>query len=210
MTELYKNIGSYTPAYLLASAEGADRIAVNVAPGAAAIARGTVLFRNADGMFEPAAAADIVNTKELVILDEDADVTQSETVAIAACAYRAGHFIRKYVKDKTGTAITKAHELVLRQQNMVMEPMDDWTDDEDVFDNTETVSVTVQNDGHGTGSASPSTGAKGTVVTLTATPSSGYQFDAWEVVSGDVTIGSDNKFTIGDKAVTVKATFKSA
>ena len=79
----------------------------------------------------------------------------------------------------------------------------------EIADNTGTVSVTVTNDGHGTGSASPATGTKGTEVTLSATASEGYEFDAWEVVSGGVTI-ANNKFTIGDAAVTVKAHFKAS
>ena len=70
------------------------------------------------------------------------------------------------------------------------------------------VNVTVTNDGNGTGSASPNSGKKGTEVTLSASASEHYVFDYWEVVSGDVTIAS-NKFTIGDKAVTVKAHFKA-
>ena len=78
-----------------------------------------------------------------------------------------------------------------------------------VVDNTVNVAVTVTNDGHGTASASPATGTKGTEVTLTAMPAEGYAFDAWEVVTGDVTIGEDNKFTIGDMAPTIKAKFKA-
>ena len=60
-----------------------------------------------------------------------------------------------------------------------------------------------------TASSSAASGTYGTEVTLTATPSSNYVFDYWEVVSGDVTV-VDNKFTIGDKAVTVKAHFKAS
>ena len=46
-------------------------------------------------------------------------------------------------------------------------------------------------------------------MTLSATPAEGYEFDAWEVVSGGVEI-ADDKFVIGDAAVAVKATFKAA
>ena len=68
-------------------------------------------------------------------------------------------------------------------------------------------SVTMQNDGNGTASASTSSATGGTVVNLTASPKTGYQFKSWQVVSGGVTI-SDNKFTMGSSNVTVKALFE--
>ena len=71
-----------------------------------------------------------------------------------------------------------------------------------------TYTVTVQNDGNGTASANVTSGSKGTEVILTATPSTGYQFKEWQVVSGGVTI-SDGKFTIGTEDVTVKAVFEA-
>ena len=68
--------------------------------------------------------------------------------------------------------------------------------------------VTVQNDGNGTATADVTSGPAGTEVTLTATPSTGYQFKEWQVVSGGVTV-TDNKFTIGTSDVTVKAVFEA-
>lgn len=68
--------------------------------------------------------------------------------------------------------------------------------------------VTVTNDGHGTASADPALAASGTQVTLTATPSDGYRFKEWQVVSGGVTV-SDNKFTMPENAVEVKAIFEA-
>lgn len=76
------------------------------------------------------------------------------------------------------------------------------------FDAVPTYAVTVQNDGNGKASADVTSGPKGTEVTLTATPDSGYQFKEWQVVSGGVTI-QDNKFTIGTSDVTVKAVFEA-
>ena len=67
--------------------------------------------------------------------------------------------------------------------------------------------VTVTNDGNGTGSANPASGATGTEVTLSAAPKEGYQFKAWEVFSGGVTV-TDNKFTIGTQNVEIKAIFE--
>ena len=71
-----------------------------------------------------------------------------------------------------------------------------------------TYTVTVSNDGNGTASASAASGTAGTEITLTATPSSGYQFKEWQVISGGVTV-ADNKFTIGSANVEVKAIFEA-
>ena len=70
-----------------------------------------------------------------------------------------------------------------------------------------TYTVTVQSDGNGTASASSDSAAEGTEITLAASPNSGYRFQAWEVVSGGVTIRND-KFTMPAGDVTVKAVFE--
>jgi len=68
-------------------------------------------------------------------------------------------------------------------------------------------SVTVRTDGNGTAMADKTSAAAGTVVTLTATPKSGYTFKQWQVVTGGVTI-KDNKFTMPAGNVEVKAIFE--
>ena len=70
-----------------------------------------------------------------------------------------------------------------------------------------TYTVTVSNDGNGTGAATPSTAAAGTTIILTAMPKEGYHFKEWQVISGDVTI-KNNKFTMPDNNVEVKAIFE--
>ena len=72
----------------------------------------------------------------------------------------------------------------------------------------QTYTVTVTNDGNGTGAASPTSAEAGTKITLTSEPAEGYVFDKW--VSEDVTVATDNTFTMPAKNVTVKATFKQA
>ena len=67
--------------------------------------------------------------------------------------------------------------------------------------------VTVTTEGGGTASASPAKAAAGTEITLTATPNEGYHFKEWQVISGNVTI-KDNKFTMPDSDVEVKAVFE--
>ena len=68
-------------------------------------------------------------------------------------------------------------------------------------------SVTVSTDGSGTAMADKTSAAAGTVVTLTATPKSGYTFKQWQVVTGGVTI-KDNKFTMPVGNVEIKAIFE--
>ena len=67
--------------------------------------------------------------------------------------------------------------------------------------------ITVTTEGNGTASASPAKAAAGTEITLTATPNTGYHFKEWQVISGNVTI-KDNKFTMPDSDVKVKAVFE--
>ena len=67
--------------------------------------------------------------------------------------------------------------------------------------------VTVTTEGGGTASASPAKAAAGTEITLTAMPNEGYHFMEWQVISGNVTI-KDNKFTMPDSNVEVKAIFE--
>ena len=67
--------------------------------------------------------------------------------------------------------------------------------------------VTVTTEGSGMASASPAKAAAGTEITLTATPDTGYRFREWQVIDGGVTI-QDDKFTMPDKSVEVKAVFE--
>lgn len=208
MVNLYGVLGTSTPDYL--EAGNGKAIAISMEPGHGVVKHGTVLYRKANSvMYAPAAAAQITDNYSLLILREDVDTDASETVAAAAPAYINGEMLADYVVLSDGvTTLTAEQAHVLRKQGFVLYPLDNLNAANETADNSATVSVTVSNDGHGTGSASPASGTKGTEVTLTATPSSNYEFDAWEVVSGDVTI-EDNKFVIGDKAVTVKAKFKA-
>ena len=67
--------------------------------------------------------------------------------------------------------------------------------------------VTVTSGGNGTASASHAKAVVDTEITLTATPNEGYHLKEWEVISGNVTI-KDNKFTMPDSDVKVKAVFE--
>ena len=78
-----------------------------------------------------------------------------------------------------------------------------------VLNPSPTFSITVQNDGNGTASASKTGATIGTEISLSTTPSSGFIFKEWQVVSGGITI-NNNKFTIGNANVIVKAIFTIA
>lgn len=76
----------------------------------------------------------------------------------------------------------------------------------------QTYAINVENDGNGTASASPISAAQGEVVTLTAAPNEGYEFDKWVVEDNKVTLANPNSptttFTMPASEVTIKASFK--
>ena len=71
------------------------------------------------------------------------------------------------------------------------------------------VTVTTNNEAYGTAKTKvyQSWYNMGDEVELEATPNTGYEFKEWKVISGGVTIGADNKFTVGTADVEVQAVF---
>ena len=69
--------------------------------------------------------------------------------------------------------------------------------------------VTVTTEGNGTASATPSTAAAGTEITLTVMPSEEYHFKEWQVESPAGLVITNNKFTMPDGNVEVKAIFEA-
>lgn len=138
MSSLYEVIGTSTPKKLLADVN-ADPIAIPCKPGNGAIARGTLMYREASGMWSPAAAANAVDANMLAVINEDVDTgaaPASGVVAVAqdAAAYRAGTFINGTVTLAAGAAPTDAIKVVLRKQGIVF----DQDTTAAVFDNTVT------------------------------------------------------------------------
>ena len=68
--------------------------------------------------------------------------------------------------------------------------------------------VTVTSSGNGTASASPATATANTEITLTATPDSGYHFKEWQVVTPTGLVITNDKFTMPDSNVEIKALFE--
>ncbi|MFR1463417.1 MAG: InlB B-repeat-containing protein [Blautia wexlerae] len=68
--------------------------------------------------------------------------------------------------------------------------------------------ITVTTAGGGTASASSTSATAGTEITLTATPNTGYHFKEWQVESLAGLVITNNKFTMPDSNVEVKAVFE--
>lgn len=80
-----------------------------------------------------------------------------------------------------------------------------------IFEDIPDYTVTVSDDGHGTGSAEPSAADAGVPITITAANGMGYRFAAWQVISGAVTLADSasatTTFVMPAGDVEVKATF---
>ena len=118
---MYEVIGTTKATPLLAQPGGEELIAIPLTSGNGVIARGTVMFRNGDKLYSPAAASDAVDTNYLVVLDEDADT--SGDAIVTARAYRSGKLLDSAVVLKDGAAVTDSIQLVLRKQGIVLKPM---------------------------------------------------------------------------------------
>ena len=68
--------------------------------------------------------------------------------------------------------------------------------------------ISVKTDGNGTASASLAKAAAGTEITLSATPNEGYHFKEWKVESPTGLVITNNKFTMPNNNVEVKAIFE--
>lgn len=124
MATLYGKIGQNDPSYLLADPIGAEKIGVSLKPGVGTIKRGTVIYRNASNLYEAAAAANIIATNYLAVLDEEVTSATGETIAPVAAAYRTGRLIAGKVLTSAGTAVTAAQEVILREQGILLSQMD--------------------------------------------------------------------------------------
>ncbi len=75
-----------------------------------------------------------------------------------------------------------------------------------------TYTVTVTNDGHGTGIVNPTSGIEGVQVALDAAPNENYKFKEWQIISGGGALGNASAaattFTIGTANAEVKAFFE--
>ena len=212
MEKLFDTIGQSEVKDLLATGE-CSPVAVSLEPDNGVIPYGAVIYRKSGVLYAPAAAAQMDGSYELLILADDADTTTNDAIAIAVKAYEKGVFKAGTLKIKNGAAyegITAAQGLILRTQGITIRPFDDWSTSDVEADNLVALSVTVTAGDHGSASADKLTAKKGETVTLTVTPASGYVLDKITVTAGGVTVGADKKFVMGEEAVAISVTFKSA
>lgn len=139
MSEMYSTIGSRAYSNLLADPQGADVISIPCEPGNGDVAAGTVMYRKSSGLYAPAATAQVTASNQLVVLKEDvatgaAPGSGKTATAEDAAAYRAGCFVDGAVKLAAGAAVTAAHKVILRGQNIVF----DVKETTGTFDNTVT------------------------------------------------------------------------
>ena len=124
MSDLYSVVGTKAYTNLLADPQGADAIAIPCEPGNGDIPAGTVMYRTANGLYAPAASAQITTSYMLVVLAEDAATGSSvdaDTVAEDAKAYRAGCFVDGAVVLKSNGTLTDAHKVVLKLGGIVFD-----------------------------------------------------------------------------------------
>lgn len=126
MSEMYSTIGSRAYSNLLADPQGADLISIPCEPGNGDVAAGTVMYRKSSGLYAPAATAQVTASNQLVVLKEDvatgaAPGSGETATAEDAAAYRAGCFVDGAVKLAAGAAVTAAHKVILRGQNIVFD-----------------------------------------------------------------------------------------
>ncbi len=94
-----------------------------------------------------------------------------------------------------GTASLSNNQLTLGTTNVTVKA---------VFEKLYT--ITVLNDGNGTAEANYASATSGTLVTLTATPKSGYYLKEYQVISGGITV-SVNEFIVLTDNIEIKAIF---
>lgn len=123
--ELYKKLGETLNEKLLADPIGADPIAIPMKPKQGTVKKGTIVFREANGLYSAAKEADAVITNSLAVLDETIDTDLDANVADVARAYRAGRLVESAVKLAADAAITPAVKLVLRNQGIMLDVADD-------------------------------------------------------------------------------------
>lgn len=126
MSEMYSTIGIRAYSNLLADPQGADLISIPCEPGNGDVAAGTVMYRKSSGLYAPAATAQVTASNQLVVLKEDvatgaAPGSGETATAEDAAAYRAGCFVDGAVKLAAGAAVTAAHKVILRGQNIVFD-----------------------------------------------------------------------------------------
>ena len=130
--------------------------------------------------------------------------TENASVTVTATAKNDYHFV-KWMEGGTEVSKDTSYNFIITGNRTLVAVFE--KDGGTTPPQPTKYTVTVQNDGNGTASASLTSAEQGKKITLTTKANSGYQFKEWQVVSGNVTI-SNNSFTMPAENVTVKAIFE--
>ena len=119
---MYQVIGTYNEKAILAKPDGAKTTAIPCAPGKGVITLGTVMVREANGMYSPAAEADCAAGKYLVVLAEDVDTAAASGIGVVASAYLSGCLLASAVHLAAEAALTADNKTALRGQGIDLLP----------------------------------------------------------------------------------------
>lgn len=133
---LFEKVGQFDYKELLAEAEGTLQ-AVVLKPGGGDIARGTVLVRDEEGFYAPAAAAAIAPTAMMAVLSQDASTGDAASgEGIPATAYTKGVFLRGKLKLASDEEMTLAALAVLNNVGIETRQSIASTGEMELFENT--------------------------------------------------------------------------
>ena len=129
--------------------------------------------------------------------------TAGTEITLTATPNTGYHFKEWQVESLAGLVITN-NKFTMPDSNVAIKAI---FEEDSPFAPTKHT-VTVKTDGNGIAFASPLLAVTGTEITLTATPQIGYHFKGWQVESPAGLVITNNKFTMPDGNVDVKAIFE--
>ena len=124
-------------------------------------------------------------------------------ITLSATPNEGYHFKEWKVESPTGLVITN-NKFTMPNNNVEVKAIFE----EDTPPAPTEHTVTVTSGGNGTASASPDKAVAGAEITLSATPDKGYHLKEWQVESPTGLVITNNKFTMPDSDVEVKAIFE--
>ena len=124
-------------------------------------------------------------------------------ITLSATPDKGYHLKEWQVESPTGLVVTN-NKFTMPDSNVEVKAIFE----EDAPPAPTEYTITVTNDGNGTASASHAKAAAGTEITLSATPDKGYHLKEWQVESPTGLVITNNKFTMPDSNVEVKAIFE--
>lgn len=117
MTELTKSLGISTNYGMLAGTGTERVIGVALTPGSGILARGTILAKQATGLFAPLATGSAASAMCAVLIDTTDTGTETAGIAQSASAYDKGRFQGDKIFLASGE-LTDADKLALRTQGI--------------------------------------------------------------------------------------------